>query len=137
MTFRVFFAAIASLLLLPTTAGADHTVDDSRVDLSAPTAIVDAQRDRWRERFQKARDTVAEASRQQNLAQDAYGVMRHRSSARGADKAQVMAEITRSESALTNAEAALEDLFGAARAAGVPAGWMRVPRADSPAAPTN
>ena len=137
MMFRVLFALIATLLLQPAPAGADHIVDDSRVDLTAPTAVVDAQRERWRERLRKARGTVAEARVRHTQAEDAYGVMRHRPSQRGAEKAQVMAEITHSESALTNAEAALEDLFGAARAAGVPAGWMRVPRAGSPAAPPN
>ena len=137
MMFRALFALIATLLLQPAPAGADHLVDDSRVDLTAPTAVVDAQRERWRERLRKARGTVAEARVRHTRAEDAYGVMRHRPGERGAEKAQVMTELTNSKSALADAEAALRDLISTARTAGVPPGWMRLPRPDSPAAPPN
>lgn len=136
---------LAALLLPSATASAaagDSDGDDAttavtdleRVDLGAPAEIVDAQREQWAERFRAARDAVAEARLRNALAQDAYREMRHRRNQTGEEKERILAEIGDSEVALVDAEAALKELFEAARRAGVPPGWMRMARSEAPAA---
>jgi hypothetical protein len=102
-----------------------------------PTDAValEAQKEQWQSRFRAARAAVAEARERQRAARDAYAKMRHRGKQRGDAKRQILAELSASETALEDAQSALEEMFETARRAGVPPGWMRMPHGENPAAP--
>jgi chromosome segregation ATPase len=94
-----------------------------------------AQKEMWQGRFQAAREAVATQRARRQEALDAYKQMRHRRRQRGEEKQQILEELTAAEVALEESESALEELYESARRAGVPPGWTRMQRGDSPAAP--
>ena len=128
MKRAVAIAVAAAALALPNLARA---VDDPLTDETA----YEEQKEMWQSRFRTAREAVvAQRSRHQE-AVDAYKQMRHRGRERGAEKQQILEELTAAEVALEDSQNALEELFESARRAGVPPGWMRMARGSSPAAP--
>ena len=121
-------AVLAAAVALPALAAPTEKSPD-------PAVAIEAERAVWQARFRRAQDAVASAQIRQRGALDAYQQMRHHRRERGEAKQKILDELTASEAALAEAEAALVDLFETARRAGVPPGWMRIRRADLPAAP--
>jgi chromosome segregation ATPase len=124
----VAIAIAAAALALP---GPAWAADDPPSD----EAAYQAQKEMWQGRFQAAREAVATQRARRQEALDAYKQMRHRRRQRGEEKQQILEELTAAEVALEESESALEELYESARRAGVPPGWTRMQRGDSPAAP--
>jgi len=124
----VAIAVAAAALALPSLARA---VDDL---LTGETAY-EEQKAMWQSRFHAAREAVVAQRARHQDAVDAYKQMRHRGRKRGAEKQQILEELTAAEVALEESENGLQELFESARRAGVPPGWMRMARGNSPAAP--
>jgi hypothetical protein len=125
--------ALAAALAGATASSAGEPVTD-RVDLSAPEAVVAAQRERWQARIAAARTAAIDAHVRHIEAMDAYRFMRHRDRDRGEEKVAIMKELHDAEAALSEAVAALEAVLESARRAGVPPGWMPDSAVGSPAA---
>ena len=128
MKRTVVIAVVAAALAIPTLTGA---ADDPPAD----EVSYEAQKEMWQARFRTAREAVATQRVRRQEALDAYTQMRHRRRERGDEKQRILEELTASEVALEASENALEELFEEARRAGVPPGWIRTARDDSPAAP--
>jgi hypothetical protein len=128
MKRTVVIAVVAAALALPALTGA---ADDPPTD----EVSYEAQKEMWQARFRVARTAVATQRIRRQAAHDAYTQMRHRRRERGDEKQKILQELTASEMALEASENALEELFEEARRAGVPPGWIRTARGDSPAAP--
>jgi hypothetical protein len=127
MKRTVVIAVVAAALAIPTLIGA---ADDPPAD----EVSYEAQKEMWQARFRAAREAVATQRVRRQEALDAYAQMRHRRRERGDEKQRILEELTASEVALEASENALEELFEEARRAGVPPGWIRTARDDSPAA---
>jgi hypothetical protein len=127
MKRTLVIAVVAAALALPTLTGA-------AADPPADEVSYEAQKEMWQARFRAARTAVETQRVRRQEALDAYTQMRHRRRERGDEKQRILEELTASEVALEASENALEELFEEARRAGVPPGWIRTARDDSPAA---
>jgi hypothetical protein len=78
----------------------------------------------WKQRLEQAKQEVVRAREQAAAADAAYASMRHDRSARGGEKAKVIAARAEAEHAVSDAQARLEALREEARRAGVPPGWL-------------
>ena len=123
------------IIVFAVAALAHPTLMAAAGDLPAEELAYRAQKEMWQGRFRAAREAVATQRARHREALDAYKQMRHRGRERGAEKHAILEELTASEVALEASENALDELFEEARRAGVPPGWMRETRGDSPAAP--
>ena len=93
---------------------------------SAAGANDELDREAWRARFRAAREAVVAAREERDAALEAYQNTRHRRRVRGTDKQQIIDKLEEAEAAVPEAEAALQELYKEARAAGVPPAWMRI-----------
>lgn len=97
----------------------------SGVASTEPTAESPTDRESWLRRIRDARDQLGAARERYDQAVQAYGKMRHRRKARGAEKSAILDERAASSAALDAAEEDLHALLEEARRAGVPPGWIR------------
>jgi hypothetical protein len=86
----------------------------------------------WKQRLDAAQVDVDKAREREAAALEAYQHMRHDRSARGPEKAKILAERADAEHAVGDAQARLEALREEARRAGAPAGLLLPPPPAQP-----